>query len=68
MTIPKRDKRKRRAEGKAFSAPPADKMVKEPDIMKRSNAPRICLACGRDSFSTICKCGRLTVFKNKIKS
>ena len=65
MTIPKRDKRRKRGELKdsPFSSI-ADKVVEFPivDRMIR-NYPRTCPYCGQGSYSTICKCGRLTRFK-----
>jgi len=55
------DKRKKRGRpSKAFSSPPQDKMVKEPEVKKVIRYPRICPYCDREGYSTICKCGRLT--------
>ena len=70
MTIPKRDKRRKRGEKsplpqpqiEAYVSPSADKMVRTPFPFWT----RVCPYCGQGSLSTICKCGRLTVFKNKV--
>ena len=51
-------KDKRRARAKSLAQPSADKMVKKPEIKK--DYPRICPYCGKEGYSTICKCGRLT--------
>ncbi len=62
MTIPKRDKRKRRVE-KSLAYPPSNKMVEYPEVQKAIHYPRTCPFCGQGSYSTICKCGRLTRIK-----
>ena len=73
MTIPKRDKRKRGGLSKALPKPPSNKMVKEAPADKEIKTPfpfytRVCPYCGQGTLTTICqKCGRLTVFRNKIK-
>jgi len=64
------DKRKKRRV-KSPASPPADKMVKEPEV-KKTLMPfwtRVCPHCGEGNLSTMCrKCGRLTVLKNQIKT